>query len=220
MKEEEVEHQRHQYFNLDEPDVAPYIKPTFEEEYVGETREKAATPEKRRWFRLNKGWLASDLEILKAWEEDRNPIVRKVNFDFDTWADRVNHTIDEMVVEKVTASNIKAEQKKWDKIVKEDIQQGLKRGWENVSKNGLMPGIVVEPVTEKQIGGDHYKNMAITPTEYIVANDIRWSEGNVIKYISRHEAKNGRQDVEKALHYCELILKGYDEAERLESLTN
>lgn len=72
----------------------------------------------------------------------------------------------------------------------------------------------VEDGLEKQVGGTHYATMAITPTQYIEANDIKWSEGNVIKYISRHQNKNGRQDVEKALHYCELLLKQYDENER------
>jgi len=72
---------------------------------------------------------------------------------------------------------------------------------------------VSEPL-EKQVGGTHYTTMAIKPTEYIEANDIKWSEGNVIKYISRHQGKNGRKDVEKAIHYCELILKQYDEVER------
>ena len=70
---------------------------------------------------------------------------------------------------------------------------------------------------EKQVGGSHYVDMVITPTEYIVANDINWCEANVIKYISRHGSKNGREDVEKAKHYCELILKGYDEDERREA---
>ena len=32
-------------------------------------------------------------------------------------------------------------------------------------------------------------------------------EGNVIKYITRHKAKNGAEDIRKAIHYCELILQ-------------
>lgn len=59
----------------------------------------------------------------------------------------------------------------------------------------------------KQIGGNHYANMVITPTEYILLNNIEWLEGNAIKYISRHENKNGKEDILKAIHYCELIIK-------------
>ena len=83
---------------------------------------------------------------------------------------------------------------------------------------GTNPAETVSKSEEKQVGGDHYKNMVITPTDYVVANEIAWCEANVIKYISRHRAKNGREDVEKAKHYCELLLKQYDTDERLESL--
>ena len=37
----------------------------------------------------------------------------------------------------------------------------------------------------KQIGGDHYKNFKIQPIEYIEANDLTYSEGNIIKYVTR-----------------------------------
>lgn len=59
----------------------------------------------------------------------------------------------------------------------------------------------------KQVGGNHYASMAIQPVEFIVANNLTFLEGNVVKYISRHHAKNGADDVRKAIHYCELILR-------------
>lgn len=62
---------------------------------------------------------------------------------------------------------------------------------------------------DKQEGGDHYKSMTIQPVEFIVANDLGFLEGNIIKYICRHHAKNGVQDVKKAIHYCELLLDLY-----------
>jgi hypothetical protein len=61
--------------------------------------------------------------------------------------------------------------------------------------------------TEKQVGGSHYKTLAIQPIEYNFKNNIPYLEGNVIKYITRHTQKNGEQDVRKAIHYCELILQ-------------
>lgn len=60
---------------------------------------------------------------------------------------------------------------------------------------------------DKQVGGNHYASMAIQPVEFITANNLTFLEGNVVKYISRHHAKNGADDVKKAIHYCELILK-------------
>lgn len=59
----------------------------------------------------------------------------------------------------------------------------------------------------KQVGGNHYASMKIQPVEFITANNLTFLEGNVVKYISRHHAKNGADDVRKAIHYCELILK-------------
>jgi len=59
----------------------------------------------------------------------------------------------------------------------------------------------------KQVDGTHYKDMPIQPVQYIHANAMGYLAGNVVKYISRHKAKNGAADVRKAIHYCELILQ-------------
>jgi hypothetical protein len=61
--------------------------------------------------------------------------------------------------------------------------------------------------TDKQVGGDHYKDMTIQPVQYIHGNKLSFLEGNIVKYITRHRTKGGRADVEKALHYCELLLQ-------------
>ena len=59
----------------------------------------------------------------------------------------------------------------------------------------------------KQIGGDHYKDCGIQPVEYIHANKLDYFEGNVVKYITRHRTKGqGKKDIEKAIHYAQLIL--------------
>jgi hypothetical protein len=60
---------------------------------------------------------------------------------------------------------------------------------------------------ETQVGGGHYKSFAIQPTEYIVKNRLDWCEGNIVKYISRHRGKGGAEDVRKAIHYAQLLLK-------------
>ncbi len=59
----------------------------------------------------------------------------------------------------------------------------------------------------KQEGGNHYKDMKIQPVEFITANNLGFLEGNVVKYICRHHAKNGAEDIKKAIHYCELLLQ-------------
>lgn len=60
---------------------------------------------------------------------------------------------------------------------------------------------------DKQVAGDHYKNLAIQPVEFIHANGIGYFEGNVIKYVSRWRQKNGIADLEKAKHYIELLIE-------------
>jgi len=60
---------------------------------------------------------------------------------------------------------------------------------------------------DKQISGDHYKSCGIQPIEYIHANGLDYFEGNAVKYITRHRKKNGRADIEKAIHYLELLLE-------------
>jgi hypothetical protein len=59
---------------------------------------------------------------------------------------------------------------------------------------------------DTQVSGNHYKDLAIQPVEFIYKNKMDYLSGNVIKYISRHKSKNGAEDVKKAIHYCQLIL--------------
>lgn len=61
--------------------------------------------------------------------------------------------------------------------------------------------------SDEQIGGEHYKDLAIQPAEYIYKNMLGYLEGNVVKYITRHKAKGQQQDIRKAIHYCRLILE-------------
>lgn len=60
---------------------------------------------------------------------------------------------------------------------------------------------------DTQVGGSHYKDYPIQPVEFISKNGIPYMEGSVIKYVCRHRQKNGRQDIEKAIHYLQLILQ-------------
>lgn len=60
---------------------------------------------------------------------------------------------------------------------------------------------------DKQVSGTHYKDCGIQPIEYIHANGLNYFEGNAVKYITRHRKKNGKADIEKAIHYLELMLE-------------
>ena len=58
-----------------------------------------------------------------------------------------------------------------------------------------------------QVGGGHYKSRAIQPIEYIHANNLNFSEGSIVKYITRWRDKGGVKDLEKIKHYVELLIE-------------
>ena len=53
----------------------------------------------------------------------------------------------------------------------------------------------------------HYVANKIEPIDFIIENNFNFCEGNVIKYISRYKRKNGIEDLDKIIHYCELEKK-------------
>ena len=59
---------------------------------------------------------------------------------------------------------------------------------------------------DKQVGGSHY-DYAIQPIDFIMKNNIPFAEGNIIKYVVRHRNKNGKQDLQKAIHYLEMLIE-------------
>ena len=58
---------------------------------------------------------------------------------------------------------------------------------------------------KKQVGGSHYKSMKIQPSQFINENRLPFAEGSAIKCICRHAAKGKKQDIDKAIHYLEMI---------------
>lgn len=60
---------------------------------------------------------------------------------------------------------------------------------------------------DKQIGGSHYRNKGLQPIELIVALNLNFIEGNIVKYITRYKEKNGVQDIMKCIHYSQLAIE-------------
>ena len=61
--------------------------------------------------------------------------------------------------------------------------------------------------SKRQVGGSHYRDLQIQPSYFCHINKLGWLESNAIKYVCRHAAKHGRQDIEKAIHYLQLLLE-------------
>ncbi len=51
-----------------------------------------------------------------------------------------------------------------------------------------------------------YYDLPITPIDFIVANNLPFIEGCIIKYISRWKSKNGVEDLLKAKTYLEKLI--------------
>ena len=71
--------------------------------------------------------------------------------------------------------------------------------------------------TDYQVAGDHYKNLKIQPIEYIMANQLPFAEGCIVKYASRWRDKgNGIDDLRKIKQYCDFIIES--ELEKLDNI--
>ena len=62
---------------------------------------------------------------------------------------------------------------------------------------------------KRQEGGTHYKGFKIEPMTYNIENDLPFAEGNVVKYVSRHRERGGKEDLLKAIHYIEAIIEAH-----------
>ena len=60
---------------------------------------------------------------------------------------------------------------------------------------------------DEQVGGNHYKDLKIQPIEFIMSNGLGWCEGNCVKYVTRYKQKGQKQDIEKAIHYLNILLE-------------
>lgn len=53
---------------------------------------------------------------------------------------------------------------------------------------------------------EHYQS-TIEPLDFIVANNLNFIEGNIIKYVARYKKKNGLEDLLKGLEYYKLLIE-------------
>lgn len=70
-----------------------------------------------------------------------------------------------------------------------------------------MPREKLTKSTNLQVGGNHYRTCKIQPIQYIMANELNFCEGNVVKYVTRHRLKGEEEDLHKARHYIDLCIE-------------
>ena len=70
-------------------------------------------------------------------------------------------------------------------------------------------GIPLSTSPERVDHPKHYSRGSIETIQAIMGLNLDPCEGNVLKYISRHQDKNGIEDLQKAKKYLDLMIENY-----------
>lgn len=89
--------------------------------------------------------------------------------------------------------------------LKAEKEGGGYKSWQAINPTGTNYDTSPVEALKQQVGGDHYKSLTIQPIEYITKNNLGWCEGNVVKYISRWKQKGQHADLDKVIHYVNLL---------------
>lgn len=84
------------------------------------------------------------------------------------------------------------------------VNYDLEKGFYYTTKDNKTT-LPEEKPLDRQVGGRHYKDFAIQPIEFVQRNGLNFCEGNIVKYICRHHNKGGKQDIDKVIHYAEML---------------
>lgn len=75
----------------------------------------------------------------------------------------------------------------------------------------IWPDEKTAEANQTQVGGNHYRALTPQPWDVIVAWDLDFLAGNVVKYVARAGRKGNRatrlEDLRKALHYIEKLIE-------------
>lgn len=96
-------------------------------------------------------------------------------------------------------------------LVQDDIPEHLSKTLSQESEyvpnesDLTIPDDPISKAIDRQVGGDHYKDLAIQPMEFFQENEIPFIEASIMKYVIRHRDKNGLQDLDKAEHLIQVL---------------
>jgi len=69
--------------------------------------------------------------------------------------------------------------------------------------------IIFEEDRSDGVAPNHYTRWAIQPIDFIRANKLAFDQANIIKYVMRHDHKNGLEDLLKARQYLDWMIEDY-----------
>lgn len=61
-------------------------------------------------------------------------------------------------------------------------------------------------MNENQVGGNHYEALKVEPVRVFAVFNFNWFQGEILKYVSRFQRKNGEQDLGKAIHISQMAV--------------
>lgn len=93
-----------------------------------------------------------------------------------------------------------------DSKVRNSIQEARKKIWGDRIGEAEDAEARHAAAMAQQVGGSHYRLMKIQPAEFIHANSIPHREASAIELLCRWRAKNGIEDLRKAIHQIELLI--------------
>ena len=62
-------------------------------------------------------------------------------------------------------------------------------------------------INRNKISPQHYSKYKIEPITFILANDLDFCQGNIIKYVLRYKDKNGLEDLHKDKQNIEFLIE-------------
>lgn len=65
------------------------------------------------------------------------------------------------------------------------------------------------------VNPNHYARYKIQPIVFIRANKLSFDQANIIKYILRHDAKNGLEDLQKARNHINGMIAEFYGADKV-----
>ena len=101
--------------------------------------------------------------------------------------------------------------------ISKDVEFGRGVSCPDVVKKGVNFFNSSSGAINSQVGGNHYRYLSSQPFEFIRQNNVPHAEGEIIYHIIRHRTRHGRRDLEKAIHWIQLIIESeYSDAKDCE----
>ena len=194
-----------------EKPMKEYLRKNNDGEYILEVTDEreAQEPHAKHWIEIPEGCNIITCENRKGnlvyfhWKSlDSDEFFLK---DEKIWSNNFNETLSDFV--KKNEGDVKIIWSRYTHpeelpFIDDEPLQSLNDQYAEIEK-------VRQSAWQKQEGGSHYKNLKIQPMQYALENKLDYAQANVVKYVTRHKEKNGKEDLLKAIHNIELMIEFY-----------